>query len=113
MFGKWTHTHYWKRRERTAPSAPHSDKEIVLAVVWNGEDIPPPRAHEKDPILWGLWMMKSDWTYVVATRYHETSHRWKEWENASFFKNKKDALKEYRRRVKDFPRSKEVENATF
>jgi hypothetical protein len=102
-----THNHVWKRRLRNAPSAQSSDKEIILAVVWKtkeNEDARPTATVRKDPLLWSIWVMKTEWTYVVYTKNTFGGQG-----DPIEFSSEKDALAEYRKRVKDFPRSKEVD----
>lgn len=79
---------------------------ITLSVLWKtreGEAALPTIETRKDPILWGIWVMKTDWKYAVTTQrgigmIFETVQ----------FVGEKEAVAEYKRRVKDFPRSKEV-----
>lgn len=95
------HKHTWKRRFRNAPSAKASDYEILLKVLWNpiGQKERPRATDLKDPLLWAIWLMGSGMIFCVMSGLDVTR----------YFVSKKDALAEYKRRVKEFPRSKEVD----
>ena len=102
------HTHIWKRRLRTTISSNPSDKQIILAICWSTRDDDaalPQKAIKDDPILWNIWCMRTGWRYKVwIERAGVMAHI----DNADF-KDEKDALAEYRRRAKEFPRSKDVD----
>lgn len=105
---KYQHKTMWRRRVRNAPSAPSSDHEIHLYVLWNpvGRKERPTKSDWNDPLLWSVWMLGSGMVFKVveATRggnmYPKTGR---------YFTDKKEALAEYKRLVKDFPRSKDVD----
>lgn len=102
-----THNHVWKRRIRNAPSAGRSDKEIILSIHWTtAGDGPalPTTAQRKDPLLWSIWTMKTNWMYMVRLKIERGGT-----EDAWEFKGEKDALAQYKHLVKDFPRSKDVD----
>lgn len=99
----------WRRRSVIAPSAPQTDREEHLYVLWNK----PEKGHERpttltleDPILSSLWVMKTGWCYAVGTsvKGFMGSHV----SDVIVYREKKAALEEYKRRSKAFRRSKEV-----
>ena len=100
----WT-VHLWKARLRIAPSAGEDSREIHLYVVWRippGEDAMPTAAQKADPLLWSIWRMKTGWAYYICTKYGPNGVG-----DQSVYVEEKDALAEYKRRCKDFPRSKD------
>jgi hypothetical protein len=106
----YAHVHILKRRVRTAPSARREhygpvgfEEEIHLAALWNGDDQVPPKGTEKDPILWSIWMMKSGMVFCVVRNLGS--------KNATAFETRSlaEAKREYRKLVKEFPRSKEID----
>jgi hypothetical protein len=101
---QYRHKHVWKRRMRTAPSAPISDMEITLTALWNSVGIKerPTPTDLKDPLLWAAWQFGSGMIFRVSTNRSGRS-------DMMYLSDRKEALKEYRRRVKDFPRSKEID----
>lgn len=97
----------WKRRLRNAPSAQASDFEIHLIALWNpvGKKYLPTKTDVKDPLLWGIWQFSSGMVFKVVSGYKSGVAAGE----AMYFSDKKDALAEYKKRVKDFPRSKEID----
>jgi hypothetical protein len=98
----------WKRRIRTSPSAHYSDMEITLLVEWEteaNEDALPKAATRKDPLLWAIWVMRTEWTYRVNLLRVPGSVP-----ESQTFKSEKLALAEMKRLAKvEFPRSKNVD----
>jgi len=100
----------WKRRCVMAPSAPQTDREEHLYVLWNkpekGPERPTTRTLE-DPILSSLWVMETGWCYAVGTS--EKGFIGAHVADVIVFMEKAGALEEYKRRSKMFRRSKEVD----
>lgn len=97
----------WKRRLRNAPSAQASDFEIHLTVLWNpvGTKYRPTPTDVKDPLLWGIWQFSSGMVFKVVSSYKGGVPVGE----PMYFADKKEALAEYKKRVKNFPRSKEID----
>lgn len=99
----------WKRRCVMAPSAPQTEKEEHLYVLWNrpdkGPNLPTKRTLD-DPILSSLWIMETGWCYAVGTS--EKGFMGAHVADVIVFRGKKEALDEYKRRSKMFRRSKEI-----
>lgn len=97
----------WKRRLRNAPSAQASDFEIHLTVLWNpvGAKYHPTQTDVKDPLLWSIWQLRSGMVFKVSSGYKSGIAAGE----ALYFSDKKEALAEYKKRVKEFPRSKEID----
>lgn len=101
------HLHVWKRRIRNAPSATRSDTEITLSIEWLTEENAPALptvATRKDPLLWSIWTLKTGWVYKVSLIPELGANT--EWQK---FTSEREALADYKRKVKQFPRSKEVD----
>ncbi len=101
------HEHVWKRRLRTTISANPSDKEIVLAICWSTKDGDPALPHKSiktDPVLWGIWCMKTGWRYKVWIKRPGVSRI-----DESEWKTEAEALADYKARCREFPRSKDVD----
>lgn len=100
----------WKRRGVMSPSAPQTDREEHLYVLWNKPEKGPerPTAHMlKDPILSSLWVMETGWCYAVGTS--AKGYMGSQVADVIVFTEKNGALEEYKRRSKDLRRSKEVD----
>lgn len=97
----------WKRRLRNAPSAQASDFEIHLIVLWNpiGAKYMPTPTDIKDPLLWSIWQLRSGMLFKVVSGYQAALPS----AEGVYFSDRKEALAEYKKRVKEFPRSKEVD----
>jgi len=100
----------WKRRLVMAPSAPQTEKEEHLYVLWNrpdkGPNLPTRRMID-DPILSSVWIMETGWCYAVGTS--EKGFMGTHVADVIVFMEKKAALDEYKRRSKMFRRSKEID----
>lgn len=95
----------WKRRSRTSPTSPATTREELLVVCWNGDDFYIPRSQWNDRMLRDIFCMKTDLTYfVVTTKWGQEVAI-----ETRSYKDQKEALADYRRRCKDFRRSKEVD----
>jgi hypothetical protein len=102
------HDQVWKRRLRNAPSAKSDGREIILSIHWvTNETDPalPTTATRKDPLLWSIWLMKTGWVYLVYEMHGGIGGAI----DPKEFRSEREALTEYKRRVKTFPRSKEVD----
>lgn len=100
---KYSNKQLWKRRIRNAPSAPRSESEIQLYVLWNGEGLPT-AAQKRDSLLWAAWVLKTGLIYkvVFVRQPGATEYR--------YFSDEKEALAEYKRLSKtELPRSKDVD----
>jgi len=86
-----------------AASAPPSEREERLYICWNGDDLPT-KAQRGDPLLWSIFTLKSGWSYLVTTAPHGREHV-----DEKYFTDEKEALREYKKRVKAFSRSKEID----
>jgi hypothetical protein len=101
-----TATAIWKRRYRTAPSAPQDwarDKEVVLSVRWSGPR--PTSVEAKDKLLFAIWAMKSELEYEISCQTLSDSKV-----GSVIVTDKKEALAVYRDMSKKYlTRSKEVD----
>lgn len=97
----------WKLRIRTAPSAPKSDREISLHILWNpiGEKLRPSKLDLKDDLLWTVWVFGSGMVFKVKDRPDKARG-----EEVWYYASKKEALAHYKKLVKEFPRSKEIDD---
>lgn len=107
---KFDMIYLWKRRSVISPSAPQTDREEHLYILWNrpekGVDRPT-KTVMKDPILRGIWLMKTGWCYAVSTS--DKGYMGPHMTNILIYQDKKAALEEYKRRVKTLTRSKEID----
>lgn len=101
----------WKRRGVTAPSAPQTNREEHLYVLWNNRPSKGPERPTKcvlnDPIFSSLWIMETGWCYAVGTTREGFFKP--ELSDVLVYAERSGAVHEYRRRVKDLTRSKEVD----
>lgn len=102
--------HLWKRRGVIAPSAPQTDREVHLYVLWNKPpdgNAYPTKSIMDDPILSSIWIMKTGWCYAVGTS--DRNYLGPHVGNVIIFRDKKAALDEYKHRSKSLVRSKNVD----
>jgi hypothetical protein len=100
----------WKRRSVIAPSAPQTEREEHLYVLWNKPEKGPERPTKhmlEDPILSSLWVMKTGWCYAVGTSVK--GFMGNHVANVVVYAERKSALEEYKRRSKNLTRSKEID----
>ena len=78
-----------------------------MYVLWNpvGVKERPTPTDLKDPLLWGIWQFGSGMVFKVKSSYKGGVAVGEE----KYFADKKEALAEYKKRVKEFPRSKEID----
>jgi len=107
---KFDMVYLWKRRSVISPSAPQTDREEHLYILWNrpekGVDRPT-KTVMHDPILRSIWLMKTGWCYAVSTS--DKGYMGPHMSNVLVYQDKKSALEEYKRRVKNLRRSKEID----
>lgn len=105
---QFDNVYLWKRRLRLAPSASFSNDEIHLYVCWNGRERPS-TAILKDKLLYGIFAMKTGLCYGVSNAEPPGAFGGSTFTMSKVIGDKKAALEEYKRRVKNFPRSKEID----
>lgn len=107
---KFDMVYLWKRRSVFSPTAPQTDREEHLYVLWNKPpDGPahPTKSMMDDPILSSIWIMKTGMCYAVGSS--DKGFFGPHVRNVVIFYEKKSALEEYKRRVKTLRRSKETD----